>query len=179
MLLVVGAMAILSTLTMSINTTILQAYVVSYDSEATIDAMSFGQAMIDEIQTQAFDSVTTTTQVVKTPALCTPPSRLGADIDSEKAVTAFGRVDSFPYLSQVDFNDVDDYNHYSRLVKSTHLGNFIVRDSVFYVQEASLDVPASTQTWYKKILVTISHPNLFRPVVMKSIVVFRRYIPPS
>lgn len=183
MLLVVGALAILSMLTLAINSSILQAYVVSYDSEAAIDAISIGQAMIDEIVSPAiqFDSLTNTTQKVTLPTACTLPSKLGADIDSEKtfatAVAAY--PDTAPFKSQIKFNDVDDYNHYTRIVKSTHLGNFTVRDSVFYVQEGYLDVPYTTsQTWYKKVLVTISHPNLYKPLVMKTLIVFRKYLPP-
>lgn len=176
MLLVVGALAILATLTLSINTTILRAYVISYDSEATIDAISIGQAMIDEIQTQAFDSVTNTTQKILDPGKCSLPSRLGPDVDSEKTVSA---LETEPFQSQNKFNDVDDYLHYSRIVTSPHLGNFTVRDSIFYVKESNMDSLSTTQTWYKKIMVTIKHPNLYNPVVVKSIIVFRRYIPPG
>ena len=176
MLLVTGAMTILAMVTLSTNSSILQAYVISYDSEATIDAVSIGEAMIDEIRTQAFDSVTTTTKKITDPALCTPATRLGPDLDSEKTVIAF---DTLPYQSQIMFNDVDDYNGYSRIVKSPHLGIFTVRDSVFYVFETNLDSKSLSQTWYKRIVVTINHPNLYRPFVVKSLVVFRKYLPPS
>jgi len=179
MLLVVGALTILSMISLAVNSSILQAYVVSYDSEATIDAISIGQTMLDEIQLQAFDSLTNTTQTVKDPNLCTLPAKLGADIDSEKtfATAVAANPDTAPFVSQIKYNDVDDYNHYTRIVKSPHLGKFTVRDSIFYVQDANLNTPYTTApTWYKKVLVTVSHPNLYRPVVMKSIVVFRKYL---
>ena len=178
MLLVVGALAILSMLTLAINSSILQAYVVSYDSEATIDAMSIGQSMLDEILVSHFDSLTCTTQIVLVPSACTPASRLGADIDSEKtfASSIVSYPDTAPFKSQLKYNDIDDYNHYTRIVRSPHLGNFTVRDSVFYVQESNLDVYSGTQTWYKKILVTVSHPKLFQPLKLQSLVVFRRYL---
>jgi len=173
-ILVVGALTLLSMLALSINTTILNAYVTSYDSEATIDAISVGQAMIDEILTQDFDSVTVTSRTLSSPSQCTPPSRLGADLDSEKTVI---KDSTEPFQSQIKFNDIDDYNNYSRIVATPHLGKFTVVDTVYYVQGSSLDVKSSTQTWFKKILVTIKHPNLYRPVVMKSLVVFRKYLP--
>src|SRR5260221_14601916 len=135
MLLVVCALTILSMLTLTINTSILQAYAISSDSEATIDAVSIGQAMIDEIMTQQFDSLTWT-QTVSNTALFTPASRLGPDLDSEKVF--FNQVkitpDTAPYLSTLKYNDVDDYNHYVRIAKSTHLGNFTVKDSLYYAQ---------------------------------------------
>ena len=176
LLLVIGALTLLSILELSINSSILRAYVVSYDSEATIDAISVGEAMIDEILTQAFDSVTTGTQTITSPSQCTPTSRLGADLDTEKTITGYDTVE---YKSQIKFNDVDDYNHYRRIAKSPRLGNFTVTDTVFYVQEANLDAPSSSQTWYKKVLVTIKHPNLYSPIVMESLIVFRKYLPPS
>ncbi|MBI1804525.1 MAG: hypothetical protein HY033_12445 [Ignavibacteriae bacterium] len=177
MLLVAGAVAMLATLTVSINSTILQAYVISYDSEATIDATSIGQAMIDEILTQKFDSLTVGTQIVKSPSLCTPPSRLGPDLTVEK--DSVHALEIEPFRSMEFYNDIDDYNHYSRIVNTPHLGKFTVKDTVYYVPETNLDDTTKTtpQTWYKKIVVTITHPNLYRPVVMKSLVVFRRILP--
>lgn len=174
MLLVAGALTILSTVTLSINSSILQAYVVSYDSEATIDAISIGQAMVDEMQAQAFDSVTTGGVRITDPSQCTPPSRLG--VNPNDSVIALPDVE--PFRSQTGYDDVDDYNHYTRIVNSTHLGKFTVRDSVFYVLEGDLNTGSAVQTWYKKIFVTVSHPNLYRPVVVKSLMVFRKYIPP-
>ena len=181
MLLVIGAMAILSTLTLSINSTILRGYMISYDSEATIDAISIGQAMIDEIDTQAFDSLTTGTAKVLDPSLCTSKDRLGTDLDSEKifAAQVAASPDTAPYQSLLKYNDVDDYQGYQRIVKSTHLGNFSVRDSVFYVMESNYDSPSPTPTWFKKIEVTVTHPNLLSPVKVKGLIVFRRYIPPG
>jgi hypothetical protein len=130
--------------------------------------------MIDEILTQDFDSVTVISKTISDPSYCTPASRLGPDLDSEKAVPKF---ETAPFQSQIKFNDIDDYNNYSRIVASPHLGNFTVVDTVYYVQGANLDVQSSVQTWYKKIVVTINHPNLYKPVVMKSLVVFRKYLP--
>ena len=177
MLLVVGAVAMLATLTVSINSTILQAYVVSYDSEATIDAISIGQTMIDEILTQRFDSLTAATQIVKWPSLCAPPSRLGPDRPIEKDSVHSPEID--PFRSKEFYDDIDDYNHYSRVVNTPHLGKFTVKDTVYYVPESNFDDTTKTtmQTWYKRIVVTIGHPNLYRPVVMKSMVVFRRVLP--
>ncbi len=174
-LLVVAALALLSTLEVSINSTLLRASMSTYDSEAGIEAVSVAQAMIDEMLTQAYDSVTVS-QLVTNPTKFTSYLKLGADIDSEKTVTAYERE---PFKSQVKFNDVDDYNGYSRIVSSPYLGDFTVRDSIYYVSESDQTTYTSTQTWYKKIVVRVSHPNLIYPVMLKSMVVYRKYIPPS
>src|SRR5258708_34690935 len=113
MLLVIGAITILSTLTLAINASILRAYMISYDSEATIDEISIGQAMIDEISTMAFDSITNCSQRIDDPSLCTPRNRFGADIDSEKTWNNHNAIlDTLPYKSQIKYNDVDDYYGY-------------------------------------------------------------------
>ncbi len=180
MILVIGAMAILSMLTLSINTSILQTYVASYDSQASIDAMSIGQSMIDEIvsPTNEFDSLTWNTHNISNPALFTTSSRLGPDLDSE--ITFFNSIksvgDTAPFKSLYKYNDVDDFNGYYRIVKSPDLGNFYVRDSVYYVLPSGLDTYSASQTYFKAIRVTVSHPNLYRPVVLKSLIVFRRYL---
>jgi hypothetical protein len=173
-LLVVGALTLLSTLGLAINSSIVQAYVATYDSEATIDAISIGQAMIDEIVTQGFDSSTVISTTLTSPTQCTAVLRLGADIDSEKTLTV---PDSEPFKSQARFNDIDDYHKYSRVVSSPRLGNFTVTDTVYYATGTSLDVASSSQTWYKRILVTVKHPRLYRPVTLSTLVVFRKFLP--
>src|SRR5258706_9242692 len=182
MIFVVGALAILATVQLAVNTSILNATRLALDSEATIDAVSIGQAMIDEIISNPRDSVTsersfdkvTRTKLVTNPSELTITSLLGPD--SGEVVSAYERV---PFKSDKVFNDVDDYNHYTRIVTSPHLGDFTVRDSVFYVQESNLDTYSSSQTWYKKIFIKVSHPNLSYPVIVRSLMVYRRYIQPS
>ena len=176
MLLVVGALALFSTLQLSVNSAIIRSATANYDGEATVEAVSVGQAMIDEILTQEYDSLTVFTHAVSGPTLFTTAAKLGADVDTEKTVTALERE---PFKSQVKFNDIDDYNNYTRYVTSSHLGDFTVRDSVYYVLEANQNLKSSSQTWYKKIVVKVTHPNLLYPVIMKSLVVFRRYTLPS
>ena len=180
LLLVVGAMALLATLSLSINSSILRASVVTYDSEATVEAISIGQAMVDEILTQDYDSLVVF-QFVKDPALFTPTARLGRDADSEKTSYSGGvpAIDTLPYKSQLKFNDIDDYNNYTRIVTSPYLGKFTVNDTVYYVLESDKTTKSNAQTWYKKILVSVTHPNLLYPVVLRELVVYRKYIPPS
>src|SRR5215831_7146877 len=115
--LIVGALALLVTLQLSINAAIIRATTSSLDGEATIDAISIGQAMIDEIRGMAYDSIACR-RVVANPADFTPASKLGADGDTlEYRIT----LDQEPFQSQIVYNDVDDYNGYKRIVKSPRL----------------------------------------------------------
>ena len=58
MMMIIGAMALLATLSLSINSTILSKYELIYEAEATIDAISIGQAMLDEAILKDFDQLT-------------------------------------------------------------------------------------------------------------------------
>ena len=168
--LVVAAMAILATLQLSINSSIVRTFLASMDTEATIDAISIGEGMIDEAVTKNFDQITSKIKVYTTDSLTSYYS-FGPDTTTEY-ISAY---ETEPFQSASHFNDLDDYHRYTRIVSSPRLGKFTVRDSVFYVQESNKDAFSNTNTWYKKIVVTVSHPNLVNPVVVKSLMVYRRY----
>jgi hypothetical protein len=170
--LVVGALCLLATLALSVNSSILNATMLSLDTEATVSAMSIGQAMLDEILSNPGYDQTTLDRLVTDRSVLTIAAKLGPD--STEVVPA---NEQEPFKSNTVFNDVDDYNKYTRRVFSTNLGMFTVRDSVFYVQETNLSAYSSSPTWFKKIQVTVSHPNLARPLVLKQIMVYRRFLP--
>jgi hypothetical protein len=170
MMFVVGAFALLSLVTLGVNSIILEKTTVMLDTEASITAISISQAMIDEIQSKAYDEKTLSVRVYNT-ADMTPTDELGPE-----AGEAITYPDVYPYASVTTFDDADDYNRYRRTVTTTRLGDFTVLDSVYYVTDSNLDVRSFTQTFYKKIVVTVTHPNMKVPVVLTDVLVYRRYI---
>lgn len=168
--LVVGALVILSTLQLSINSSILRSYITSWDSEATIDAISIGEAMVDEVLTKGFDEETINQKVYNADSL-TASYYFGPDISAE-FVSANERE---PFESASKFDDVDDYHGYTRLVASPRLGDFTVRDSIIYVRNTNQDSLSTTSSWYKKIVVIVNHQKLLNPVMVKGLSVYRRY----
>ena len=80
-----------------------------------------------------------------------------------------------PFQSKPKFNDVDDYNGYTRIVSSPRLGDYTVKDTVYYVSGTDLDSLSNTQTWWKKVEVKVTHPNLLIPGTVKSVVVYRQF----
>jgi len=179
-LLIIFALSLLATLQLTVNSSILRASLITMDNEARIDAVSIAQTMIDEISSKAFDS-STVSRVVNFTAELTPPGLLGPE-GSELSVP---HLDQEPFLSQTTFNDIDDYHRYTRLDHSSSLGTFLVRDSIIYVDSVSHDSYSHTQTWYKKIIVTVKHPNmidsltvnyyLLDSIMVKSLAVYRQY----
>jgi hypothetical protein len=111
----------------------------------------------------------------------TPYNRFGPE-GSELTVP---HLDQEPFQSKSKFNDIDDYNGYTRLDHSSHLGTFLVRDSVIYVDSVTYNSFSYSQTWYKKIIVVVKHPNmidslainyyLLDSVMSKSLAVYRQY----
>lgn len=170
MMFVVGAFAILSLITLSVNSIIVESTTVMLDTEASITGISIAQAMIDEIQSKEYDTQTVSARVYNTANL-TPTNLLGTE-----AGESISTPDVLPYQSATVFNDIDDYNGYRRTVSTARLDNFAVTDSIYYVMESNLNLKSSTQTYYKKMVVTVAHPSMKVPVVLADVVVYRRYI---
>ncbi len=171
MLMVVGAMSLLGTITLSINKMIVDKTLLMLEAEATINSVSVAQAMIDEIQRKDFDQNTTGGVKVYSASSMTSPSALGPETGE-----TFTLPDtSTPFLSITKYNDVDDYNRYSRKASTPRLSGFTVTDSVYYVDENNPDNLSSTQTFVKKIVVTVTHPNMTNPLKLSDVAIYRRY----
>jgi MSHA pilin protein MshD len=158
-LLVLGALVVLSLAVLSANQLMLEKLTASYDTQATVAAISLAQAEIDEIQRKDFDENSIAKRIYYATDM-TPVSLLGPDAGE---------------TSRSLYDDVDDYNNDSTVVSTATLDNFTEQCKVEYVTEADPDVVSSTQTFYKRITVTVTHPNMQYPVVMTSLVVYRRF----
>lgn len=176
MLLIIGALALLGTLSLAINSTILNKYTLIYEAEATIDAISVGQAMLDEALTKRFDKADTGSVKIFSPNEMTLSNLLGPET-GEKNWTGIDSISASntQFRSVTRFNDFDDYHRYERIVYTPRMGRFYLRDSVFYVVDNNPDAFSSDRTFQKKIIVTIWHPNLNVPVRVSDIAIYRRY----
>jgi len=186
-MLILGAFAVLSVLSLSLNRTMFGSSQLGYELEATLNALSIGQSMLDEIMTQSFDQKTAAGKVVNSYSEMTPPDSLGPD--SGEAITG---IDSaywsggafYDFKSKSRFNDVDDYRLYRRRVFDPRMGYFDVLDSIHYVSETKPSRDTTSATYYKKIVVVVTHPSLPKakdtdttvaPIVVRDIAVYRRY----
>lgn len=169
MLLVIGALALLSTLTLAVNSTIINKYQMIYEAEATIDAISLGQALLDEALAEEFDEKTTGGNKVYVQSALTPIGSLGPD--AGESIVGFDST----YLSVLRFDDFDDFHNYKRIATTPRMGRFTITSTVLYVTSANPDQPASSQTYQKKLIVTVSHPSLKVPVPVSDVAIYRRY----
>jgi hypothetical protein len=183
---VLGALAMLSVLGLSFNGTMYASLQLGLEMGATLNALSIGQSMLDEIMQKNFDQHTIDVVAYKCSEV-TPYGSLGPEsgesitgIDS--CYTSGGTFHDF--RSRSKFNDVDDYNLYHRRVFDPCLGYFDVFDSVKYVSEFTPGLDTASSTFYKKIVIVVRHPNLRKahdtdttgqPIVVRDIAIYRQY----
>ena len=195
MLLVLGALVLLSMVSISVNSMIINKTSTMLEAEADLNAVSLAQSMLDEIMKKSFDNATISAKVFDSTSF-TIPSGLGPNATEASQVpladslrrigTAPPSIDSM-YKSDKYYNDVDDYNGYKRVAYSTTMGNFNIIDTVYYVTEADPNIKSTSQTFYKKVVVTVRHPNMYPSSVsygrwdgryflqISDICVYRRY----
>lgn len=183
MMLVIGAFSMLSILTLSINGTFLTALATGISAQAQLNALSFGQALLDEILTRDYDEkVTGGRRAFSNNDFS---ATLGRDGGGESIT---GRDSS--YQSRIRFDDVDDYHNYQRAVYDSLLGWFLLSSQVSYARESYPDSLINVRSHFKVVTVTVTHPNLptrqvvdstgsyhdvLIPVVLKDLAIYRRY----
>lgn len=187
MMLVIGAFAMLSMLALAVNRTMFNSLVLGLEMEATLNALSIGQSMLDEIESKQFDEKVTSGTIVYQYSGMTAPNGLGQDAGEtvpgiDSAYYAGSMFHDFQ--SKTKFDDVDDYHLYQRRVYDPRMGYFDVIDSVKYVSEFRPDGDTTSQTYYKRLVVVVRHPNLPRqsdtssttlPVIVRDIAIYRQY----
>ena len=77
------------------------------------------------------------------------------DTATESGVAAFTK-----------FDDLDDYNGYVRLVNTPRAENYRVEAAVSYASVTFPDSSKSTQTFCKKMTVTVTSPFFPQPVIL-------------
>ena len=171
MLAVLMAMVLLGGTILSVNVLLLDKTTTMMEAEASLTAVSIGQSMLDEIMTKSYDAVTANGTRIYDSTLFTAANTLGPSAAELSLVpTPDGNN-----LSEKWYNDVDDYQGYVRRANTPILGTFTVKDTVYYVTEANLNLKVNHQTNLKRIVVTITHPNMSTPVVLQDLVVYRKF----
>lgn len=187
MMLVIGAFAMLSILALAFNRTMFTSLTLGLEMEATLNALSIGQSMLDEIASKDFDENVTSGRRAYDYTDVTLPANLHADtgeniagIDSSYTVGVL----FYDFLSKLTFDDVDDYHGYKRRVYDPRMGYFDVVDSVIYIEETNPAQAASGRTFFKQVTVVVTHPNLPKasdtsdtalPIVLRDISIYRRF----
>jgi hypothetical protein len=147
MLMVLGALILFSILLPSVNRTLLYNDQAVTQGNSELVAMALAQRILAEASVRAFDVVCLSLPPVN-PSQLTPVGSLGP---------AMG--ESYP-----NFNDLDDFNNLA-LVDSTAFPSvpFNIAASVDYVRPDNPSVVAGSQTFAKRLRITVTSPFLVNP----------------
>jgi len=147
-----GAMLILALSFLNFNEAVLSNSTAEIENKVVLTAFSLADDLIEEIKVRAFDAATVDFPTTNTASL-TPAGSLGP-----------GWWETYP-----NFNDIDDFNNYTKTVSAPHAENYLVTCKVQYVDGDNPDNAVSTQTFYKKVTVTVSSPYMKNPISLSFI----------
>lgn len=133
MIMVIGAMMLLTTLSLTFQQSNAYQMTDTYFNEAVIYASFFAQSMMDEIQSKSFDERTVTRPIMTTDSLSLV---LGTDA-GESGVTKF--------------DDVDDYKNHVRSDTLSRLGAFTGSVRISYVSAMNPGTVSLVRTFSKRV----------------------------
>lgn len=128
-----------------------------YEQEAYKQAAILANALLSEIVTKDFDEYAASSDAGYHPVTDFSTS-MGSGYSYY--VNPGGAPDATtPYrsISTTYFNDIDDYDGYTRTATAGNLTGFLLSVSVYYVNSSDLETPASGRTYFKKIVVTVTN----------------------
>jgi hypothetical protein len=141
-MLTMGALVLLSLSSLRFNNSVLENSTAQIENKVYLTAFSLADDMIETIKQRSFDEAT-----VEFPAglaSLTPADKLGPETGE----------------TYQTFNDIDDYNFYKRTVSAPHAENYGIICRVYYVDSGDPDTEINTQSYYKKVTVTVTSPYM-------------------
>jgi len=145
----IGAIALLALVSLSFNTTVLETRTTEIENKIYLTAFSLADDLIEEIKQKAFDEETVEWRAITTSEL-TPSN-------------SFGPIDPGE-TSPIYFDDIDDYNQYSKSVSLPHAENYNVTSTVDYVTAGDQNLISSTQTFFKRVTIVVTSPYMSHSV---------------
>jgi MSHA pilin protein MshD len=139
MIMALGAMLLLSTIILRVNTTNLTNESVRDEAQYGVLANSIATSIIEQAQSKAFDDKTDTSNVSTVTELS---SVLGPETGETEST----------------FNDFDDFNGFTKRDSTMPSAVFDISCAVTYVKPDNILGSTSDRTWHKKITVTITRP---------------------
>ena len=157
MIFTIFAFVFFGTLLVFNSNLIVNSLTLASENEVSLIAISEAQSVIDEAKEKSFDENTLSVEAPDSQAFSGTLGREGG----ETFPFPLDTLSSTGFRSSVNFDDVDDYNGYKRLVKaSSGGGGDTVSVAVQYVSVSNPNTPAVGRTYAKKMLVTVKSPFL-------------------
>ena len=144
----IGAIILLSLASLSFNSSVLQNTTLETENKVYLTAFSLADDLIEEIKQKAFDEKTIDFQAINVTQLTYPPNKESGEV--------------WPY-----FDDIDDYNNYTKPVSLPHVEDYIVSCIVNYSNANGDDI--SARNFYKKVTVKVTSKYMSSPLYLKFI----------
>jgi hypothetical protein len=148
----IGAMALLALISLRFNATLLENRTTEIENKVYLTAFSLADDLIEEIKQKAFDEETVEWKAITAEDL-TPFEKFAPEVR-----------DVGENESPSTWDDIDDYNGYSKSISLPHVENYSVTSTVDYVSATDQDEVSNTQTYFKRVIVTVSSPYLSHSV---------------
>jgi hypothetical protein len=139
MLMSLGAMLLLSTIMLRVNTATLSNESVRDDAQFGVLATSIATSIIEDAYSKAFDEKSDTMSIFSV-------TELSSVLGPESGET------------EETFNDFDDYNGFTKRDSTMPSATFDISCQVVYVESGNILGSTTNRTWNKKIIVTITRP---------------------
>jgi hypothetical protein len=151
-MLTIGAIALFSLISIRFNSSVLENMTVEVENKVYLTAFSLADDLIEEIKQKAFDEQTVEFRSI-----------------SPEELTSYNNFaplfrDPGETSDPTTWDDIDDYNGYSKQISLPHAEGFSVTSQVDYVQENNYDQVSLVQTFFKRIQVRVSSNYLRAPV---------------
>jgi len=141
-----GALMIFSLISLRFDSAVLQNVEVEVENKVYLTAFSLADDLLEEIKQRAFDEQTVDFKAI-TPDALTPEGSLGRDT---------GEIQD----SSKTFNDIDDYNNYTKPVSLPHAEKYTVMSKIDYVLESDQDQHSDDPTYFKRVEIFVDSPYL-------------------
>jgi hypothetical protein len=152
-MLTLGAIMLLSFLTLRVNSNILLAQTSIQNAKFGLLATSLAASMMERGSRLAFDEASDGNAVTNLNQL-TPPNSLGPEL-GETLNT---------------FNDLDDFNNYDVSDSSMPSAVFRVRCRVFYINPSAPSTPVNSKTYHKNFTVSVTSGSIEDSIAFSSII---------
>ena len=151
---VVGGIMLLSVITLIFASSSSEHTTINFNNEAIITATAIGQSLLEEIQSRAFDENTVNSHAEIVDDL-TKYNKLGPESGENN-------------INQYD--DIDDFNGYSRSQVLSRLDSFDIKVNLYYVSTSNPEVNLSGESFSKLISISISNEYLLNTLKFNKIV---------
>ncbi len=164
MILTIGALLLFGTFLSSSNRLMTGNTQIATQNEYNMTALALAQSVIDEAKMKSFDENTVSTGVLS-PNNLTVPASLKYDGNGEKTPSP-DTLSSTGFSSIKLFDDIDDYNNYTRLVNTPRAEGYNISVSVGYASETYPDSSKGSRTYCKKMTVTVTSKYISQPLTL-------------